>query len=469
MKNRSLFIKASNRCMVAIITAVMVMSSTVATSIPVYAQEPSEAIQLTEGTDYIPYIEGNNSEVVQNNEGGDNPIALNNVAAGEVVDENNDKIDTNEGTVKDNKGSIELNVGTVVDNHGTVKNFYECDDMQGKVTNNYGTVTGKGSVENNYSTVTGEGSVTNNYGGTVGKDVTVTNNFWSVTMKADVTAVYPMYDSGFVRKDGVLYIQTKDERGEIQPEGKILFTPGDSHEINVKTQGAANTGDGFTYEVAKNANGSYTATITNITKNIKVNLDAFNLALYNKQIKPDPQPQPDPEPEPQNEKPSEGMDGPTTSSVVNVAVTSAKQVSSTKGYVLNNEEKAAFATTNEEALALAQGITLEDSGVINLACSPEMIAMAKIDILKNTSVNKSINGSGLQGLVVQAGNLAYADGRATRKSLTFEVGGTAPKDKVVILYYTPGDNTPHVVKATVRNDGKIKATLPVPCNYMIVR
>ena len=161
---------------------------------------------------------------------------------------------------------------------------------------------------------------------------------------------------------------------------------------------------------------------------------------------------------------------PSTASVINRPVSASHQVAEAKGYSVTDEEAAAVATTLEEAVALSATAVVDPSaGVLNLATSPEIIAMAKLDILKNPLLLSTVIRNGLTGRIVSSAMLTLPNGAAGVKNVNLTVAGTAPGQKVLILYYLPGDPTPRYVAATVRRNGKIRVKLPVPCEYNIVR
>lgn len=159
---------------------------------------------------------------------------------------------------------------------------------------------------------------------------------------------------------------------------------------------------------------------------------------------------------------------PSTATVMTTVTTVPAEVAAAKG--LDAAEQAAVATTVEQAVALASGVTVESSGTaVNAAVAqPGLIALAKADILKDAGVQKALKSNGVAGLIVNAGMLARADGKSARTTINLSSAGLVPGEKVAILYYIPGDPTPHVVNASWKN-GKIQVTLPLPCVYSIVK
>ncbi len=179
---RKRFMNLSKRCMVAIMSAAMLMSSvTVSMAFPVgvYA--------TMEDNDYdIGSLDFN----LRNNNG-----YIDQVLEGFSVQTNNGSIDTNNGTVVDNKSNngnspdIILNKGTVVNNYGMI------GDNRNTVSNNYGIVSNNKDsavITNQYAgTVSGNGTITNFFDGTIedGSNVSVTNNFADITTDTPAAAV----------------------------------------------------------------------------------------------------------------------------------------------------------------------------------------------------------------------------------------------------------------------------------------
>lgn len=159
---------------------------------------------------------------------------------------------------------------------------------------------------------------------------------------------------------------------------------------------------------------------------------------------------------------------PSTSTVMATPVTVASKVAAAKGYALTPAEEAIVATTPEEAVALSQGLVVETADVMAVAVQPAEIALAKSDILKNATVQSALAKNGVSGVIVNSGMFAKADGTSGKKRVTLSSAGLVAGQKVSILYYIPGDPTPHVVKAAWKN-GKLVVTLPLPCIYNIVK
>ncbi len=166
---------------------------------------------------------------------------------------------------------------------------------------------------------------------------------------------------------------------------------------------------------------------------------------------------------------------PSTATVMNNPVTVPTTVAAAKGYNLTPAEHAAVATSPEQAVALAAGVTGEvdealEAGVLfgSLPTDPAMIALAKADILKSASLQKNLKRLGVNGVIARSGLLSFSNGKTGTKTVSLSAIGLIPGEKVAILVYVPGDVNPRVVKATWK-DGKIRAKLPVPCHYSIVK
>ncbi|MCR5268635.1 MAG: hypothetical protein K6E16_08975 [Lachnospiraceae bacterium] len=166
---------------------------------------------------------------------------------------------------------------------------------------------------------------------------------------------------------------------------------------------------------------------------------------------------------------------PSTATVMKTPVTVNPTVIAEKGYELDALELAAVATTPEQAVELAAGLTSEvdtalEPGVLfgTLPADPAAISLAKADILKNTTLQNTLQKRGVSGLIVNSGMMSFSNGKSGSFTVTLNAPGLVPGEKVAILVYTPGDPKPRVVSASWK-DGKLKAKLPVPCNYSIIR
>lgn len=162
---------------------------------------------------------------------------------------------------------------------------------------------------------------------------------------------------------------------------------------------------------------------------------------------------------------------PTAANAVVTPVTVPQALAAAKGYTLTPEEEAAVATTPEEAAALAAGVTATTDGGVELvvsATAPINVSTAKADILKDSNVKAALKKNGVAGTIVNAGALTLSDGSTAKKTVSLSAAGLTAGQKVIILYYVPGDPKPHVVRASWKN-GKLRVTLPIPCIYNIVK
>ena len=139
MKNRKLLVRASKKCMMAIMSAMFVMT-------PVCA---SLVMPL-----------GSYAETIADNPAGETVLVIN---AGDSMENNYGTVLSNFGTIEYNMGEVRENAGIVNDNWGEVKNT-DAADKANLVVNNHtpGSVIG--------------GNVTNNWGTVDSSNVTVTNN-----------------------------------------------------------------------------------------------------------------------------------------------------------------------------------------------------------------------------------------------------------------------------------------------------
>lgn len=136
MKNRKLFVRASKKCMVAIMSAMFVMTPVCASVV-------------------MPI--GSYAELLADNLAGETVYKI---EEGDTMENNYGIVVENFGTIENNMGEVRENAGTVNDNWGEVKN---ADDLSkpNLVVNNHtpGNVIG-GNVTNNYGTVS-NANVTN--------------------------------------------------------------------------------------------------------------------------------------------------------------------------------------------------------------------------------------------------------------------------------------------------------------------
>lgn len=166
---------------------------------------------------------------------------------------------------------------------------------------------------------------------------------------------------------------------------------------------------------------------------------------------------------------------PSTQTVMNTPVSVPKAVVAQKGYTLTEAEQALVATTPEQAVAMAAGVTGEtntklEPGVLfgSLPAAPALIAMAKADLLKDAELQKLLQTEGVMGLMAKSGMLSFSNGKAGNFTVDLASAELLPGQKVVLLVYVPGELKPRVVRAVWKN-GKIRAKLPIPCNYSILK
>ncbi len=175
MSRKNFLHSASKKCLIAIMTAAMMMSSAAA----------ALADPITVCAEQL----------------ADNPSGSTvSIGAGDTMENNWGTIGNNAGTLSNNMGTVQSNTGTVSDNYGNVTNTSD-GSSTGQVVENHtgGTVTG-GNVGDNYGTVnadsSGNISVTNNYpSGTVtgnggGTGSSITNNYGTAT---DIHAIAKNY------------------------------------------------------------------------------------------------------------------------------------------------------------------------------------------------------------------------------------------------------------------------------------
>ena len=166
---------------------------------------------------------------------------------------------------------------------------------------------------------------------------------------------------------------------------------------------------------------------------------------------------------------------PSTATVMDTPVSVPTAVVAQKGYTLTPEEQAAVATTPAQAVALAEGVTGEvnvklENGVLfgSLPAAPAVIAMAKADLLKDVELQKKLQKEGVLGLLMKSGMLSFSNGKTGTYTVNLNAAGLVPGEKVTLLVYVPGEAKPRVVSASWKN-GKIRAKLPIPCNYSILK
>ena len=166
---------------------------------------------------------------------------------------------------------------------------------------------------------------------------------------------------------------------------------------------------------------------------------------------------------------------PSTATVMKTPVSVPTAVAAAKNYTLTPEEQALVATTPEQAVALAANVTGTvdaklDPGVLfgSLPASPDVIALAKADILKDPALQKELAKLGVFGLIADAGMLSFSNGKKGTFTVTLDAKNLVPGEKVTVLVYVPGSIKPKTYKAAWK-DGKLSVKLPIPCNYSIVK
>jgi hypothetical protein len=171
---------------------------------------------------------------------------------------------------------------------------------------------------------------------------------------------------------------------------------------------------------------------------------------------------------------------PSTTTVMSTPVTIPAADLTAKGYQVTPAEVAATATTPAQSIALAAGVTADvgdvqlPNGVVfaSIPAQPASIATAKMDIMKNTDLQKSLAqcGVGTKGqtaVIKGAGQLGFSNGAKGVFKVGLTAEGITSAKNVAILVYVPGETAPRVIKPKFKN-GKLEANLPVPCEYNIV-
>ena len=175
----------------------------------------------------------------------------------------------------------------------------------------------------------------------------------------------------------------------------------------------------------------------------------------------------------------------TASSAATTPVSAATAQVASRDYAsaVTPAVQSAVATTPAQAVVLSQTAPAEPvalrggAAVAVTAADPSVIALAKTDILLNSSVQSDLAKYGVGGTngvanIIGAGTLAATDGRnIASQTITINALGVTSAKGLAILVYTPDANgimQPKVVRARFRN-GKLIATLPVPCEYNLVQ
>ena len=171
---------------------------------------------------------------------------------------------------------------------------------------------------------------------------------------------------------------------------------------------------------------------------------------------------------------------PSTSTVMNTAVTVSQTTTASRGYTMTEAETAATATTPAQAVALSSLVTASISGVDvpagvtfgSVPANPSTLSLAKADLLKNSDMLNTLRNSyGITNASINsAGQLIFSNGASGEFSVNLEANGITSAKNVAIIVYTTnskGETVSKVVKPTWKK-GKLQASLPVPCNYVVV-
>ncbi|MBR1892445.1 MAG: hypothetical protein IJ815_02795, partial [Lachnospiraceae bacterium] len=143
----------------------------------------------------------------------------------------------------------------------------------------------------------------------------------------------------------------------------------------------------------------------------------------------------------------------------------------------------AAATTPAQAVVLSQTVAIAPVALSNGAAlaatpaDPSVIALAKLDILLNQSVQSELAKQGIGGTngianILGAGTLSASDGRAIKsQTISLDALGITSANGVAFLVYVPDANgvmQPRVIKPRFRK-GKLQVSLPVPCEYNVIQ
>ncbi len=145
--------------------------------------------------------------------------------------------------------------------------------------------------------------------------------------------------------------------------------------------------------------------------------------------------------------------------------------------------QSAVATTPAQSVVLSQtapAVTVALKGGATLSSTPadpSIVALAKLDILLNSSVQASLAKYGVGGKngvanIMGAGTISASDGRNIKsQAVTLNALGITSAKGVAILVYTVDANgvmQPKVIKPRMRK-GQLVVNLPVPCEYNVVQ
>ncbi|MBP5414233.1 MAG: hypothetical protein ILN61_03180, partial [Lachnospiraceae bacterium] len=176
----------SKRCMVCIMSAMMMMSSVTGTMIApmgVYAVDYETTDQVPEDAEHNRNLTAEDKLAVNTGTIHENNGTIVENAAGAKVEYNTNTIEKNYGEVLNNSdGTVGTNYKDGSVTGGEVNNNYGTVEGASEVTNNYGNVTESNVVDNWASgkvTITGDNVVENNHGGEVSDDEKVINQLES--------------------------------------------------------------------------------------------------------------------------------------------------------------------------------------------------------------------------------------------------------------------------------------------------
>lgn len=168
--------------------------------------------------------------------------------------------------------------GTVINNYCSAELGSGSTASGGTVIHNYGTTILQcgGTVENNYvgGVILGSsGVVLNNYGGTLESGVTVTNQYWSVS----VTGLGANYDSSFRNISGGSYLQTISGGAATGASGQIVIRPTGGYEFSGSGPMSGSTAT-YNYTLTRSGD-NYILTISDITGNVVISPEQLQLVL----------------------------------------------------------------------------------------------------------------------------------------------------------------------------------------------
>ena len=168
--------------------------------------------------------------------------------------------------------------GTVINNYGCAVLGSGSAPSYGTVVNNYGTsiLSCGGTVENNHvgGVILGSsGVVLNNYGCTLESGVTVTNQYWSVS----VTGLGANYDSSFRNISGGSYLQTISGGAPTGASGQIVIRPTGGYEFSGSGPMSGSTAT-YNYTLTRSGD-NYILTISDITGNVVISPEQLQLVL----------------------------------------------------------------------------------------------------------------------------------------------------------------------------------------------